>query len=236
MITVRDQFVVGRPADEVWAFLEKFEELARCIPSLKSWRQEGDIIEGKVGVTLGVVPVESNVRLEITERRAPTCIEARGVSFLGETVANLRGGKEGQIRATDSGRMVLHLDLRHEAPGATRLVYAIGIEAEGRLRKIYESILKLKVPGFQREFVEKVAKALGAPASKADGDHVMCAGAEGLLAGGVVPPMREAAAAEAAAAPEAAPIVPAEAPSPGPSFWYRLTAWLRRLFGRRAAA
>jgi carbon monoxide dehydrogenase subunit G len=218
MIHIRDELVVARPAADVWAFLERFDDFARCVPTLKEWRVDGETITGKVGVVLGAVPVESNVELEITDRRPPCCIEARGISFLGETIANLRGGREGQVRRADSGRVILHLDVCDEGGGRTRLRYLAGVEAEGRLRKVYESILRLKVPAMKQEFAAKVAAALGVEVARVEASGPMCAAAEAIVTG-------EPRA--LAPAPPAPPVAPARR-----SLWARLLAWLRALFAR----
>lgn len=169
MIRVADRFLVARPVEEVFALFDRLDAIARCLPTLKSFRVEKDgAIDGLVGVTLGAIPVESRVRVEIVRREPPRCIVARGLSFMGETMEVVRGGRplEG-VGRDSSGRLHIHFDFRPRPGGWALVSYELGVEADGRLRKIYEAIVRSRLPSFQREFREKIAGALG-PAAVVD--------------------------------------------------------------------
>jgi carbon monoxide dehydrogenase subunit G len=164
VIKIEDEFDVPCAPCDAWRLIEDINRFATCIPTLIEHRIIDDThIEGRVGVRLGLVPVSSRISIDIVERRAPTCIKALGVSYLGEAVAK-PGAKSGggQALSRDSvGTLDIHIDLRDGEAGGTRVKYVAGVEAEGRLRRIYEMLIKTKVPEFQREFREKLAAALG---------------------------------------------------------------------------
>ncbi len=254
MIELRGQFRVARPVAEVWAYLSSMEDFARCIPTLKAWHIDGATVHGKVGVTLGVVPVESQVRMEVVVVREGACIEARGASYLGQTITELRGARVGEVQPGDTGQLLVHLDVRADGPGATCLSYLAGVEAQGRLRKIYESIVRLKVPAMRREFAQRFAAALDAEVSEVASADPMCQQAEELARAGTLA-SRAPAAAPATSAPAPTPPAPASASAsvavtevapdhvtaltvPGArtvarrGLWTRLLAWLRRLLRR----
>lgn len=220
MIAIEDQFVIPKPINDVWQFFDDFEGLAACVPTLKEFRIEGDnIIEGKVGVTLGAIPVTSKVRLEVAAKRAPECIMAHGVSYLGETIATQLAKDVTKYRSDDTGRLYLHLDLRPEGPTATRVLICAGVEAEGKLRKIYESIMRLKVPTMKKEFQEKIGRALATECQPRAEPYAMCKAIEEVKAtietGTLISPRSET-----------------HAPSKWASLWSRVTTWLRKIFGR----
>lgn len=176
MITIEDQFVINKPRSEVWAFFDDFNGLATCVPTLKEFELHGgNVIEGKVGVTLGAIPVTSKVHIEVTTKRAPECIQAHGLSYLGETIATQLAKGESKYQAEDTGQLYLHLDLRDEGPGRTRVMLCAGVEAEGRLRKMYESIMRLKVPAMKQEFKDKVSAALKTTCDALPAPEHMCA-------------------------------------------------------------
>ncbi|MCC6995568.1 MAG: hypothetical protein IT370_13240 [Deltaproteobacteria bacterium] len=251
MIELRGQFRVARPLPEVWAYLSNLEDFARCVPTLKAWHIEGGVVHGKVGVTLGVVPVESQVRMQVEVVREGACIEARGASYLGQTITDLRGARAGEVQPGDTGQLLVHLDVRSDGPGVTFLSYLAGVEAQGRLRKIYESIVRLKVPAMRREFAQRFALALDAEVTEVSSGDPMCQQAEEIARAGTLAPATPAShpatAAPAAPAPALAAVTSSAPPGPAapgevtalttPSaprrgLWARLLSWLRGLLRR----
>ncbi len=236
MIELRGHFRVARPLPEVWAYLSRLEDFARCIPTLKAWHIEGGVVHGKVGVTLGVVPVESQVRMEVTVLREGACLEARGASYLGQTITDLRGARAGQVQPGDTGQLLVHLDVRSDGPGVTYLSYLAGVEAQGRLRKIYESIVRLKVPAMRREFAQRFALALDAEVTEVSSGDPMCQDAEAIARAGtllvVAGPPAVAAATGVAPGQVTALTVPTAPMAKRQGLWARLLAWLRSILRR----
>lgn len=219
MITIEDQFVIRRPLPEVWRFFDDFAGLAACVPTLQEFAIVSDReIEGKVGVTLGAIPVTSKVRIEVTEKRAPVCIQAFGVSYLGETIATQLARDAANYKVDDTGLLYLHLDLHDEGDGATRIMFCAGVEAEGKLRKMYESIIRLKVPAMKAEFRDKVGRALAAECVSVAAAAGMCTDIDAVRHRAE---SGESAMSRRSADPDAA----------GPGWWQRFLDRLRALFG-----
>lgn len=151
--------------ERAWELFQRFEDVARLIPSVEDVEVKGDRVHARVSVKLGALPITSRVVLEVTERQHMQCLKAVGVSYLGETVATqLAKGPLSEIKSDSVGRLDLHLDLRPGArEGTIAVIYEAEVEAEGRLKRIYESILKTKAPAMMREFAENIRRELEAP-------------------------------------------------------------------------
>lgn len=193
--------------EHAWALFQRFDEIARLIPSVDEVAIDGDRIQGRVSVKLGVIPITSRVTLEVVEKKHLACLKIEGLSYLGETLTEQvkKDGVRG-VEKDSVGRLRLHLDLRPtEEAGRIAILYEAQVEAEGRLRRIYESILKTKAPAMMRQFAENVRQNLErvvAPEPAAE-------------------PVGEAV---------AAPVEIEAAPAPRPPWWRRALGWLGRLF------
>lgn len=165
MLSLTAEFEVEKSIQDVWNFFMDFDNFARYIPTLKEYKVTDPVGlkgEGKVGIKLGAIPVESRLVMQVTEKRDFECIKAEGYSFLGETlVEQIRSGKamEGVDKGS-VGKLMLHVDLRPGENGKTKVIYQASVEAEGRLRKIYDAIMKLKSKSLQKEFEESIKKGL----------------------------------------------------------------------------
>ncbi|MBI2565548.1 MAG: hypothetical protein HYV63_00765 [Candidatus Schekmanbacteria bacterium] len=167
MLAIENSFVVRATLDRAWDLFTRFEDLAMLIPTVQELKAEpdGESFHGRVGVTLGKLPVTSRLSLRIIETKPYACLKAEGVSYLGETVQDqLKKGTAGAIDRSSMGRFRLHLDLR---PGETceevLIKYEAEVEADGRLRRIYQSIIKNKAPAMMEQFAENIRRNLEAP-------------------------------------------------------------------------
>jgi len=161
MITLNDKIVFDASREKVWSLLNDFEKFAKCIPTLKEYVIDGNTAEGIVGVTLGAVPIESKIQLTFKINEEGYCIVANGVSYLGETIQNIKKNKDKPIKINnDSVGKFDVMCVLFNADGKTSLVYEVKVNAEGKLQKIYESIIRLKLPAMQQEFYEKFSSNL----------------------------------------------------------------------------
>lgn len=199
--------------EAAWDLFCRFGDVAALIPSVEGVEVDGDRVHARVATKLGALPVSSRVMLEVVERKPFACLKARGVSYLGETIEQqVRKGIEG-VAADSTGQLSLHLDLRAgDEDGITCVIYTAEVEAKGRLKRIYQAILKTKVPGMMDEFAANIRGALEVEVVRA-----------------VAPIESEALAIEPPIVVEAL----TQAPIVRPSLWSRFVAWLRRLFSPR---
>lgn len=154
---------IKKSTQDLWDFFSNIEKFASIVPSVIEYRMIDDVtFAGKVGVTLGKIPVRSKLTFNITTKKAPDFMAAEGVSYLGEAVVGMkRSGKETtEVNKKSVGRITTTLNLIALSASETRVEFVADVFAEGRLRKIYESIIKFKVPLFKRQFVEKLAAEL----------------------------------------------------------------------------
>ena len=148
-----------------WDLFTRFGDVAELIPTVEEVEVDGDTVYARVETKLGILPISSRVTLQVTDRKPNCCLKAEGVSYLGETIRDqVSPNKEIQgIDKDSTGRLSLHLDLRPaEAQGAITISYSAEVEAYGRLKRIYRSILKTKVPGMMKEFAENLRTELEA--------------------------------------------------------------------------
>ncbi|MBI2897830.1 MAG: hypothetical protein HYY06_30000 [Deltaproteobacteria bacterium] len=220
MIEIRHEFEVDGARTRVWELVGNIDAFARCVPTLIEHEvQDDDRAVGIVGVTLGAIPIRSRVDIEVTERRPPERLRGRAVSYLGDTIATqIRKGQPGAVAADAVGRIDIVLDLE-EAGERTRLRFQCDVEAEGKLEKIYQSILRLKADALKAELERNVRAALAAPAPAR------------------ARPPAAASASAAAAGPTPAARGPAWGPSPAPASPRErepsLGRWLLGLLWRR---
>jgi len=139
----------------------RFDDLAALIPSVDRVEVDGDDVHAHVAVKLGRLSVNSRVKLTVVERTKYACLKAEGVSYLGETIRTQIKPDKAGIDAGSVGRLKLHLDLRKgENPRQVMVIYTAEVEAEGRLKRVYQSILKTKAPAMMEEFATNIRTAL----------------------------------------------------------------------------
>jgi len=157
MISIDGRVEVRCEVGEAWELFNEFGRVAALIPTVEDVRVEGDQILARVETRLGALPVSSRVVLEVIERETLVSIEAHGVSYLGETLTEqVRKDIKG-VSAGSVGKMNLRLVLESGLePGLTTILYFAEVEAEGRLKRIYRTILKTKVPGMMEQFAENL--------------------------------------------------------------------------------
>jgi len=226
MLSVDGRVEVRCTLDEAWELFSRFGDVAALIPSVEEVEVDGDLIHARVATKLGALPVTSRVTLKVVERRERECLRAEGLSYLGETIKeqikkNVKGVAEDSV-----GRMKLHLDLRPSTrPGHIEVIYVAEVEAKGRLKRIYQTILKTKVPGLMEQFAQNIRCALEQGV------------AEAAEVGAADAAIVEAPLPVAEAAPSAGIGAPRSEPPPMPGLWVRFVSWLRavlRTTGRAA--
>lgn len=162
MLAINGQIDVRCTIDEAWDLFCRFGDVAKMIPSVEKCEVDGDRVFGRVAIKLGILQVSSRVAIEVTERVERACLKAEGVSYLGETLHDQVSEKG--VRGIDrgsSGRLRLQLDLEPtDDPDQIRLVYHGEVIAEGRLKRIYQSIIKNKAPAMIDEFADNVRARL----------------------------------------------------------------------------
>lgn len=211
MLSVDGTIEVRCTLEEAWALFCRFGDVAALIPTVEEVEVDGERVHARLSTKIGALPISSRVTLEVIERKQFECLRAEGFSYLGETIKEQIKKDVAGIAHDSVGRMHLHLDLRpSERAGHINIIYNAEVEAKGRLKRIYQTILKTKVPGMMAQFAVNLRGAL-----EKDAAAVEAAEAPSELV---------------AAAPRASSRPPA-AITVRPTLWARIVAWLGRVLG-----
>jgi carbon monoxide dehydrogenase subunit G len=164
MIKMEDEMSFDLPIATVWELINDKHTMAACIPTLKSYRiVDDDNVEGLVSVMLGALPIESRVSMTVLERNPPREVRAAGYSYLGEALA--KPTKDGQppSELKDSvGKFRVRVQLIPLSPESTSARVQVEVEAEGKLKRIYNMIMEKKLPALRAEFENKLRAAIAA--------------------------------------------------------------------------
>ena len=205
MLELEGRVDVNCTREHAWDLFCRFGDVAALIPTVKDVEIDGDRVEARVETKLGVLPVSSRISIEVTGRVPNERLEAEGLSYLGETIKQqiARGKDTRGIDAGSVGRLRMRLDLKPgESAESIVVCYHAEVEAEGRLKKIYQSILKTKAPAMMEDFAKNIRATLEGSdrTAAAPVTHVRAAPS----AGGVTP-LPEATASRADPRPGEAP-------------------------------
>ncbi len=229
MLSVNGSVEVRCTLEEAWDLFSRFGDVARLIPTMREVQVDGDQVHATVATTLGALPITSRVALEVTGRKELEYLEAEGVSYLGETIHE-QVKKIRDVAKDSAGRFSMRLDLKPSATeGCIVISYHAEVEAKGRLKRIYNAILKTKVPGMMEEFATNLREALEQPAVDGPPAAARPPAAGAARAAG---PTKTAAAAHPGPAPAQTPSAPAGPGAVLPNMAERITelfAWLRSL-------
>ena len=211
MLVVKGEIHAQCSLDRAWALFTQFEEVAKLIPTVQEVEIKDDRVHARVVIKLGALPVSSRLVLEVTEQKVNTSIRAEGLSFLGETIIDQIAKKAiRDIDAGSVGRLNLQLDLKEHQDSGIQVEYKAEVDAEGRLKRIYQSIMKSRAPAMMEEFAENLLARLEAPEP-------------------------EAAESDGAGEPEAAateePTAELGEALTKHGWWARFVAWMKGLFG-----
>ncbi len=222
MLSVDGKIEVRCSLEEAWALFCRFGDVAALIPTVEEVEVDGERVHARLSTKIGALPISSRVTLEVIERKQFECLRAEGFSYLGETIKEQLKKDVAGVAHDSVGRMHLHLDLRpSERAGHIHIIYNAEVEAKGRLKRIYQTILKTKVPGMMAEFAVNLRGALER---------------EEVLPVAPAETATEPSEVVVAAAPGTASRPPASI-TVRPSLWARIVAWLHRVlaFARDAA-
>ncbi|MBI4454342.1 MAG: hypothetical protein HY644_00415 [Acidobacteria bacterium] len=160
MLTIENSFLVDKSAREIFGLFNQIDKLAWAFPTVS----RVDVIDAdhvNLGVVLkmGLLPLDNNLSLEITERTPSKRLVAEGIAIPGKGLA-------GAARIADkeaSTRISMVLDLEELDGQKTRIRYTITADASGNLKRIYDAIIKGQRTKLESEFIHNVSDILGVP-------------------------------------------------------------------------
>lgn len=160
MIKVENRYVIERSAAEVYEVFSQVANMAQAFPTVRHV-DVIDVDHVNVGAVLklGLVSLDSNVSLEVTERSPPVRLVAKGVAVPGNGLAAFARtvDKDGLTHIT------ITLNLEEIAPAECRVHYEVLADAHGNLKRVYNAIIRGQRQKLETAFVDHLSKLMGTP-------------------------------------------------------------------------
>lgn len=157
MINIENSFLVYKTHTEVYGLFNQIDKLAWAFPTVTRVDVvDTDHVNLGVMLKMGLLPLDNNLALEVTERTPPRRLVAKGVAVPGKGLA-------GAARIADSEastKITMVLDVEEVQEGQTRVRYLITADATGNLKRIYDAIIKGQRIKLESEFIKNVGKIL----------------------------------------------------------------------------
>mgnify|MGYP001319758770 CR=1 FL=1 len=159
MIKIRNSFLCDKPVDDVFGLFARIDKLAWAFPTVNRVEViDDDNVAIGILLKMGILPLDNNLTLTVTERINPSRLVAEGVATPGgglARAAKLVGDEEG---LTYIG---LYLDLEEVSENKCRVRYLITCDATGNLKRIYDAIIRGQRKKLEAEFIANVGEIMG---------------------------------------------------------------------------
>ena len=138
-------YILNRPREEVWQFISKPEDIAKCLPDLQSLEVR-DSKTFTVSIKVGIAFVRGNFRFDFTllDQKPPSHSKFEAV------------GKGAGI----SVRLTASIDLNEVDTGTTELTWKTDAELGGLLGEISPSLIQNTTNRFTIQFFDCVKSKL----------------------------------------------------------------------------
>ena len=138
-------YILNRPREEVWQFISKPEDIAKCLPDLQSLEVR-DSKTFTVSIKVGIAFVRGNFRFDFTllDQKPPSHSKFEAV------------GKGAGI----SVRLTASIDLNEVDTGTTELTWKTDAELGGLLGEISPSLIQNTTNKFTIQFFDCVKSKL----------------------------------------------------------------------------
>jgi len=145
LLHLQGTYILNRPREEVWQFISKPEEIARCLPDLQSLEVK-DSKTFTVSVKVGIAFVHGSFKFDFTllDQKSPSHSKFEAVG---------RG-------AGVSVRLTANLDLKEIDAGTTELAWTTDAELGGLLSEIPLSLIQNSINKFTKQFFDCVKSKL----------------------------------------------------------------------------
>lgn len=160
MISIENSFLADKSAGEVYGVFSQIEKMAWAFPTVVRVEViDDDHVNLGLLLKMGLLPLDNNVSLAVIERTAPTRLIAEGIALPGKGLASVAriADKEGMTKIS----MVLEIEELDILK--CRVRYRIQADASGKLKRVYDSIIKGQRVKLESAFISNVGAILGAP-------------------------------------------------------------------------
>jgi carbon monoxide dehydrogenase subunit G len=159
LIKIKNSFICDKGIDEVYGLFSRIDKLAWAFPTVNRVEViDDDTVAVGILLKMGLLPLDNNLTLGVTERVVPTRLVAEGVATPGgglARAAKLMGENEGLTL------IGMYLDLEDLGPDKCRVRYLITCDATGNLKRIYDAIIRGQRKKLESEFIENVGEIMG---------------------------------------------------------------------------
>lgn len=160
MIKIKNSFICDKPIEEVFGLFARIDKLAWAFPTVNRVEvQDENNVSIGILLKMGLLPLDNNLSLTVTERTPPTRLVAEGVARPGgglARAAKLIGGEDEGLTLIG-----LYLDLEVVDETHCRVRYLITCDATGNLKRIYDAIIRGQRKKLESEFITNVGNILG---------------------------------------------------------------------------
>ncbi len=159
MIKIRNSFLCDKPIDEVFGLFARIDKLAWAFPTVNRVEViDDDNVAIGILLKMGLLPLDNNLTLTVTERTPPSRLVAEGVATPGGGLA-----RAAKLIGEDEGLTYigLYLDLEVVTEIQCRVRYLITCDATGNLKRIYDAIIRGQRKKLESEFIVNVGELMG---------------------------------------------------------------------------
>lgn len=159
MITIENTLIAKTPIQDVYNLFTQVEQMAWAFPTTYRVQVlDQDSVTVGVKLKMGLLPLDNNLSMTVSERVPPTRVVAEGVATPGKGLAQA-------AKIADSEgltKIYMKLDLEAIDPATTRIRYLLRADATGNLKRIYDAIIKGQRKMLEAEFIKNMIKLLNA--------------------------------------------------------------------------
>lgn len=199
----KQEFTVAEQVPQVWAFFQKADEVAQCMPGIDNIQVvDPDQLSVRMTQKVGPISASFDTNVRITEREAPTRIQ---FTLIGKAVR----GAVGNFRATNTVTL-------HEHSEKTHVIVEGEAALAGALGSVGQRIIAKQAEKLTAEFAVNLARALSGETAGSGSQDSSSQGVSAQVAGAVQDRVAVGAPVAAkATAPVDSPYMHSNLPAPG---------------------
>jgi len=161
VITIENYLIADKSIDKVWDLFNDVDTMANCVPTCVSHEKIDDsAVNCNLRLKLGLIPLDSKCRMQITQREGNRRLVAEGQTEAGETLQ-----KFGKLGTENTTKLCIAVNLEEIGSDQTQIHFCINANAVGQMRRIYEMVIKGQRVKLEAKFIQNIQAALGADVS-----------------------------------------------------------------------
>ncbi|MBC8178484.1 MAG: hypothetical protein ISR61_01150 [Desulfobacteraceae bacterium] len=174
MISLGLNLIVHKSIGIVWDFLNNIEAVASCVPTMAKYQLiDDDTLRCDLRLKLGLIPLESKAEVKITRREENRCLKIEGRTEAGDSLKRF-----GKLKRDTITHLKIAIGFQQVGPKETLIDFQLRAQAEGQLKRVYDSIIRGQREKMERQFIANLELRLGVKtfvqARKQDSDRPVC--------------------------------------------------------------